>query len=543
MKDTIYVVGHRNPDSDSICSAIAYAELKKALGEDAIACRLGPLNEETKYILKKFQFENPLLLKDARSQLKDIEIDKANYIQDTSTINKAWKEMLGTGNRSLCIINDKKEIVGVISTSNLALMRMMTDVEIETLMATTTLKAIVETVDGKAIVETKDFKFNGKVLIVTMRDGESFAEEIKGNVCVLSDNVAKQKKLIELGASCLVITYGKEVLDEVKELAQKFGCAIIETEKATMEVARVINESFSIDKLMTKNIITYQEDEYVDDVAKKMMATRFRSYPVLNAEGDLVGAISRFHLLNHRKKRFILVDHSAKNQSIKNIDQAYLEEIIDHHHIGNIETDHPIYYRNQRCGSTSTIVAKMYQENGVTPTEQVAGLMLSAIISDTLHFKSATTTPLDQSTAQWLGEIAKIDIESYAMEMLNASVALEDATPTQILNRDLKKYDIGKYRIAIGQTNYHNIEDLQRILPEFRKNLKNEQEEKKIDLLIMMFTHVMAEGSMVVYSGPLSYIMDTVVSTRFDESSGYDADIISRKQQLVPKLSRLLKDM
>ncbi len=543
MKDTIYVVGHRNPDSDSICSAIAYADLKRCLGEDAIACRLGPLNEETKFILKKFDFENPLLLNDARSQLRDIEMDAPTSISSTSTINTAWREMLGTGNRSLCIVNGKNEVVGVISTSNLALMRMMNEDEVENLMSTTSLEAINETIGGEIVVNKEKFSSNGKVLIVTMRDGESFADEIKGSICILSDNVAKQKKLIELGAACVVVTYGKEILPEVRDLAKELGCAMIETSKPTMEVARVINESFSIDKLMTKNLITYRSDEYVDDVAKKMMTTRFRSYPVLNEEGELIGAISRFHLLNHRKKRFILVDHSAKNQSIKNIEHAHLEEIIDHHHIGNIETDHPIYYRNQRCGCTSTIIAKMYQENGIEPSQGIAGLMLSAIISDTLYFKSATTTELDKQTAQWLAELAGVDAESYAMEMLNASVALVDATPTQILNRDLKKYEIGRYRVAIGQTNYHNIEDLQAILPEFRENLKKEQEDKKIDLLIMMFTHVMAEGSMMVYTGPLSYIMESIISTKFDESSGYDPEIISRKQQLVPKLSSLLKNM
>ncbi|MFV0480074.1 MAG: putative manganese-dependent inorganic diphosphatase [Anaerorhabdus sp.] len=543
MEDKVYVTGHRNPDSDSICSAIAYAELKRLLGEDAIACRLGPLNEETKYILKKFGFENPLLLSDARSQLKDIEMDPPNTIRASSTIFKAWNEMLATGHRSLCIVDEKESIVGVISTSNLALTRMMNDEEIQELMASATLSALSETIQGRVVVDKSSFKSNGRVLIVPTMTVDNFADEIKQSVCVLSDNIEKQKKLIELGSACLIVTYGKPATPEVKALAEKFECAVIESQLSTMDVARVINESFSVDKVMTKNVITYQEDEYVDDVAKKMMTTRFRSYPVLNAEGVLVGAISRFHLLNHRKKRFILVDHSAKNQSIKNIDQAYLEEIIDHHHIGNIETDHPIYYRNQRCGCTSTIVAKMYQENGFEPTDGVAGLMLSAIISDTLYFKSATATPLDREVAQWLGELAGVDVEKYAVEMLNASVALVDATATQILNRDLKKYEIGRYRVAIGQTNYHNIKDIQAILPEFRENLKKEQEEKKVDLLIMMFTHVMAEGSMIVYEGPLSYIMDTVVATRFDDTSGYDADIISRKQQLVPKLSTLLKNM
>ncbi|MEF9968220.1 MAG: putative manganese-dependent inorganic diphosphatase, partial [Longicatena sp.] len=361
--------------------------------------------------------------------------------------------------------------------------------------------------------------------------------------CIMSDGILKQRQLVEGGAKCLIITCSQDVDDSVLRLAKENDCAIIQTSWDTMNVAKVINEAFPIRSIMTPHAMTFNENEFVDDVAKKMMNTRFRSYPVLNDDGKIAGAVSRYHLQNYRRKKFILVDHSARNQAINNIEEADIQEIIDHHHIGNIETDHPIYYRNQRCGCTATIISQLYQENGVTPDEQMAGILLSAIISDTLHFKSATTTELDKKTAMWLADLAHIDVDVYAIEMLSASVALIEATPSQILNRDLKSYDIGKYKLGIGQTNYHNIEDLQKILPEFRKNLELEVQEKKLDLLVMMFTHVMAEGTMFVYSGPLSYIMSNVMNTQFDETSGYDHDIISRKQQLMPKLSSMLKNI
>lgn len=543
MDNKIYVVGHKNPDSDSICSALAYANLKRELGEDAIPCRLGPLNDETKYILKKFGFENPLLLKDARSQLRDIEIDHANVINKKSTMKEAWSEMLGSSNRSLCVVDDNHNLTGVISTSNLAMTRLMLPEEMESLMQGATLDSISKTVEGVVLNVPHSFEHTGKVFIITLMNSDSFESQLNGSICILSDGVAKQKQLIRKGVKCLIITCGQQVPDEIYELARTHDCAIVATNWDTMNVAKVINESFPIEKIMTNNPFTYHDDEFVDDVAKKMMNTRFRSYPVLNEEGKIVGAVSRYHLLNYKRKKFILVDHSAKNQAINNIEDADIQEIIDHHHIGNIETDHPIYYRNQRCGCTATIVAQLYQENGLLPNKQISGILLSAIISDTLHFKSATTTDLDKQTAFWLAKIAEIDIESYAIEMLSASVALKDATPSQILNRDLKSYDIGRYHLGIGQTNYHNLEDLQAILPEFRSNLEKELQEKKLDLLVMMFTHVMAEGTMFVYAGPLSYIMETVMDTQFDENSGYDHDIISRKQQLMPKLSSMLKNM
>lgn len=263
----------------------------------------------------------------------------------------------------------------------------------------------------------------------------------------------------------------------------------------------------------------------------------------MDNEGNIVGAVSRYHLLKYEPKKFILVDHSSKMQTINNIDNAEVEEIIDHHHIGNIETSKPIFYRNQKCGCTCSIIAQLYKENGIVPDKAMAGIMLSAIVSDTLNFKSKTTTQFDIKQAEELSKLAEVDLNDYALQMLSASVALKDSTPTQILNRDLKIYEIGKYKIGIGQTNYRNIEDIQKLIPSFKENLEKEQSEKGLDLMIMMFTHVMAEGTMFVYNGPLSYVMNDLIATVFDHTSGYDHEIISRKQQLIPKLSNILKNM
>lgn len=544
MNDYLYVVGHKNPDSDSICSALAYANLKNKCGEPALACRLGPLNEESKFILKRFGLENPLLLKDARSQLRDIEMDEPNLIDAHATLNEAWNKMLTTPNRSLFVLDDQSKLVGIVSTTNLSLVRLLSNDELYNLMKTATLKDIAKTVKGVVDVEINNFKTNGKVYIVTLNQNEDFLDDFKDSICILSDGLQKQKLLIEKGAKCLIITCDRPVSQTIRHLALAEGCAIITTKLDTMNVAKVVNESFCVDKIMTKNVICFHDSEYVEDVSQKMAKSRVRSYPVLDYEGKVFGAISRYHLQNYHKKRFILVDHSAKNQAINNIDKAVIEEIIDHHHIGNIETDHPIFYRNQKCGCTATIIAILYQENGLLPDWQMSGILLSAIISDTLNFKSATTTPLDKTTAAWLAPRAGIEnIEEYAKEMLGASVSLKDASAHEILNRDLKLYDIGDYRLAIGQTNYNRLEQVQALLPEFKKIIEKEQVEQKCDLMVMMFTHVLAEGTLFVFYGPLSYVMADVIETRFDDHSGYDKDIISRKQQLMPKLSRILKSI
>ena len=294
---------------------------------------------------------------------------------------------------------------------------------------------------------------------------------------------------------------------------------------------------------MKRNVVTCLDTEYVNDVSQRLSHTRYRSYPVINQFGNIVGAISRYHLSNYERRRFILVDHSAKNQTINNIDEAIIEEIIDHHHIGDIQTTYPIYYRNMRCGCTSSIIAQIYQENGITPEKEFAGLMLGAIISDTMYFKSKTTTEFDKRMARWLADLAQVDLNEFALGVLSASISLKKSTPENILNRDLKTYEIGKYKIAIGQTNFEHMEDIQSILPSFKEYIEKEQSEKNYDLVIMMFSNIMAEGSMFVYSGPLKNIMKDLIETEIDEMSGYDSEIISRKQQLVPKLSNLLKMM
>ena len=543
MQQYVYIVGHKNPDTDSICSALAYAELKQRLGVHAIPCRLGPLNEETKYVLKRFGLENPLLLKDARSQLRDIDIDEPTLITTKTSLKEARDVLFKARNKSLFVLDEQQKLTGIVSTSNLASPRMMSDELMHKLMKTASLSSLAKTINGEIDYEPKNFKTNGKVFIVTLNDGTKFEENFRHSITILSDGNRKQRQLLEMGTRCMIITCDQEISPDNLELARKQDCAVIRTPWDTMKVAKVINEAFPVESLMSRNPITFQDDEYVDDVAKKMANTRYRSYPVLDIEGKAVGAVSRYHLLNYRRKKFILVDHSAKNQAINNIDDAEIEEIIDHHHIGNIETSYPIFYRNQRCGCTCTIIAQLYKENGIIPSAQMAGIMMSAIISDTLHFKSATTTQLDKDVAYGLAEIAGVDLDHYADEMLSASVALKESTPTQILNRDLKTYDMGKYKIAIGQTNYKNIEDIQAILPAFRQQLEKEQTAKQFDLMVMMFSHIMAEGTMFVYSGPLSYVMNEIIDTKFDDNSGYDHEIISRKQQLMPKLSVILKQM
>lgn len=544
MNNNIYVTGHKHPDSDSICAAITYADLLNKTGHEAVACRQGPLNEETKFILKKFHQENPLLLTDARAMLKDIDLDQPTSIPHDETVHHAWHLMLQTQNRSLFVTDDNGRLCGICTTSNLASVRIHPDADLESLVATASCSNIAKTIGGEVIFEPKNFHTNGIVHVITLDGNEATGYVLKDGIAILSSNANTQKMLLDAGTKCLVITCGVHVDPEVLESAKEKGCAIIETINDTMHTARVITECYSVEQIMTKKLITFNENEYVEDVAAKMNNSRVRSYPVLDDDGNVVGGVSRYHTRNYSRRKFALVDHSAKNQTINHIDDADIVAIIDHHHIGDVQTSMPIEYRNHKCGCTCTIITTLYREHNILPNADMSGLLMSAILSDTLNLKSATTTEEDRTTVQWLAGRAGItDVDEYAREMLGASVALKDSTPHEILNRDLKTYEIGRFRFAIGQTNYSHMEEVQKILPEFKKNLEKEQQEYKLDLMVMLFTDVMGDGSFFVYYGPLSYVLSDVIETKFDDHSGFDPHIISRKQQLMPRISEIIKNI
>ena len=544
MNETIYVTGHRHPDSDSICSAITYSDLLTRCGKKAVPCRQGPLNEETKFILKRFHQENPLLLTDARTMIRDIDIDPPLLMSKNETVHHAWHEMLRTQNRSIFVVDENEKLCGICTTTNLSYVRLQPDGDLSSLLATASLANIAKTIGGNIVVTPSEFDFNGTIRIVTVDDIESAPYDVKGAIVLLSTGRDKHLLLIEKGAAGIILTCGVKADQEVIQAAEAHGCALVECSEDTMHTARVISESYSVENIMTREPMFFRDNEYIDDVAQKMTKSRVRSYPVLDENDRIVGAIARYHTMNYPRRKFVLVDHSAVNQSAAHINEAEIVAIIDHHHIGGITTSLPIMYRNVKCGCTCTIISNLYQENGLLPDPDMSGLLLSAILSDTLNFRSATTTDMDRLAAKWLAERAGIeDIDAYAREMLGASVSLKDSSMEDILNRDLKNYQVEGYNFAIGQTNYSRMEEVQMILPEFKKTVEKEQAARKLDLLVMLFTDVMGNGSLFVFYGPLSYVISDLIQTRFDDHSGFDPDIISRKQQMIPKLSEVIKNI
>ncbi len=544
QNNNIYVIGHKHPDSDSICSAITYADLLNRLGRPAIPCRQGPLNEETKFILERFHQEHPLLMTDARAMIRDIDIDPPTFIQYNDTAHHAWHVMLAAKTRSLFVVDEECTLMGVVTNTDLSVCRLAPDASIDSLMARATMANIARTIGGQIVVNQVHFKSNGKVKIITLEDIENENIDLNNAIAILSSSEENQKLLMKLGVRLIIITCGKKASEEVQKMAREHGVGIIETEHDTMHTARVVTESYSVDNIMTTNVVSFKDTDLVDDVHMKMLNDRVRAYPVIDAFGKVIGSISRYHTRKYNRRKFALVDHSSTLQAINNLSRAEVVAIVDHHNIGDVTTSMPIEYRNHICGCTCTIITRMYRENGFEPSPDMCGLLLSAIISDTLNFKSTTTTKVDIETGKWLAEKAGItDIDAYARDMLGASVALEDSTPEEIISRDLKTYSIGKHRVSIGQTNFSHMEVVQKILPEIKEQVTKMQKTSGVSLLVMMFTDVMGEGSVFVYSGPQSNIMHEIIGTVFDEQSGFDPKIISRKQQMLPKVSALIADL
>jgi len=519
-----FVIGHKNPDTDSICASVAYAELKNILGFKCEAKRLGTLNEETKFAFKTFNVEAPDVLKDARCRLEDVELDKAIEINKNDSCNAAYNLVVQTNNRTLFVCDNHK-LIGIVSISDLTSIRLLNNKKREELLAKSSIRLIASDLNANIINETESFSINGKVSLYNP------SIDLKERIILISNKEDLDKIDDNVG---LVIYAGKEKVEN-----KSFN--LIETNMAIEDILRIIYEAIPVSLIMTSDYYSCNSKDYVDDVSSKIISTRFRCYPVIDDQGIIIGSISRYHLFNYKKHRFILVDHSSKSQTINNIDGAEIIEIVDHHHIGDITTTKPIYYRNQTCGCTCSIVYQLYKENNIVPRKEIAGLMLSAIISDTIYFISQTTTVLDINYAEELASIADVDLHDYAKKLLNASVKLKDADVVDIMTRDLKQYTFNGFKIAVGQTNYNNIQDVQSRQEEFKNELLKYQEDKGYHLLIMMFTSVKADGTLFYFFGPKSSCMFDILETKIDNHSCYDTNIISRKQQLIPLLSKALE--
>lgn len=545
-KKKVWVVGHKNPDTDAICAAISYAYLKNQTEDrEYIAKRAGNINEETRYVLECFDAALPELVTYVGAQIKDINIRKTAGVGSQISLKRAWELMKKLEVVTLPVTNQLGMLEGVIVTKDIATSYMDVLDNCVLSKARTQYKTIAETIDGEVLVGNEHAHFvRGKVVVATSNP-EYMADYIEeDDLVILGDREEVQLQAIKSNASCIIIGGGLEVSDEVKELAKKRDCVVITTPFDTFSIARLINQSMPIKQYMTKqDLITFAIDDYVDDVKEVMSKVRHRDFPVLGENGKYVGMISRRNLMNMQKKQIVLVDHNEKSQAVDGIGEAEILEIIDHHRLGSLETISPVYFRNQPLGCTSTIIYQMYEEKGVAIPKQIAGLLLSAIISDTLMFRSPTCTALDKAVAEQLAKLAKVDIEEHAKEMFRAGSDFKNKTTEEIFYQDFKIFHTDDCDFGVAQISAMSREELDRIGEQLRPFLSQVLGEKKLDMVYVMLTDILEESSMVIFGGnDAGKLLARAFKKQEDARGVLLEGIVSRKKQMIPTLMNALAE-
>jgi manganese-dependent inorganic pyrophosphatase len=550
----VWIVGHRHPDTDSICAAIAYADLKNKIEErdvpgpddrvHYIAKRAGKVSAETAYVLNYFKADAPEAISDVGTQIKDISIRQIEGVNGHISMKKAWEMMKILNVVTLPIVSKKNKLEGVIVTGDIATSYM--DVYDNTVLskAKTQYKNIVETLGGKLLTGNEHGYFvRGKVVIAIGTKDVLLNTVEKDDLVIIGNREESQMLSIEANCSCMVITNGIEVSQNVINAAKQRDVVLISTPYDTFAAARLINQSVPVKSFMTKDDITYFHlDDYVDEVRETVAKIRHRDFPILDANQNYVGMFSRRHLMTRQRKKVILVDHNEKTQAVNNIEEAEILEIIDHHRLGSLETMAPVYFRNQPLGCTSTIIYQMYQEKGIPITEQIAGLLCAAILSDTLVFRSPTCTEMDKEAAQKLAEIAGIKVEAFGKAMFEAGSDYENKTEAEILNQDFKIFHSGDIAFGVSQVSAMSREELDRVQSRIMPSLKELCVEKKLDMTFVMLTDILSESTNLVFEGADA---EAVVRDAYGSAPQEGVllkGVVSRKKQLIPTLMNALAE-
>lgn len=539
-KRTVCVVGHKNPDTDSICSAIAYAYLKNQTDDKNYnyrPVRAGQISAETQYVLERFEAETPRLLENIGTRVKDMEIRNVPGVGRSISLKKAWTLMMTQHLFTLPITNEQNQIEGLITINDIAKSYMGEYDSAIVSRARTPYRNILETLDAEMIVGDEDAYFEqGKIVIAAANPDvmEDYIE--RHDMVILGNRYESQLCAVEMQAGCIVVCLGAPVSRTIKRLAEERNCTIIVTPLDTYAVARLINQSMPVEFYMRKdNLMTFRLSEYTETIRETMSRKRYRDFPILDNKGYYVGMISRRNLLGVHKRGLILVDHNEVSQAVDNVLDAEIMEIIDHHRLGSIETLSPVYFRNQPVGCTGTIIYQMFLEQCVEIPANIAGLLCSAIISDTLMFRSPTCTPLDIHAANMLAQIAGIECESYAKKMFAAGSDLESKTPEEIFYQDFKKFEIGDLNIGIGQITSMSGDELneikKRLFP-FVSKVYNTQE---MDILCFMLTNIVEESTeLICYGKDAEEVVKEAFHQKLEDHCVVVPGVVSRKKQLIP---------
>ena len=540
-QEKIFVIGHKNPDTDSICSAIAYCDIKNRTTQDSkyIAKRAGQINEETEYVLNRFGVQPPGYLSNIGTQVKDMDIRLSPEANKSMSLKNAWDLMQENSIVSLPIREKDGTLEGLITIGDIAKTYMDTTDSYLLSRARTQYQRIAETIGGKVVEGNGHGYFvQGKIMVATANPDKMKEYVEENDMIIMGNREEDHLQAIEQNVSCIIVGLGIEVTEKVLKLAHEKDIIIISSPYDTFTISRLINQSIPVKYIMkTENLVTFNTEDFTDDIQDVMIKHRHRAFPVIDKKGKCIGTISRRNFLDMHRKKVVLVDHNEKDQAVDNIDKAEIMEIIDHHKLGTLQTMQPISFRNQPVGCTGTIMYQMYGEQKLEIPPKIAGLLCAAIISDTLMFRSPTCTPLDEVTARKLAEIASINIEELAQEMFNAGSNLKGKSAEEILFLDFKQFTVNDTMFGVGQVNSMSAEELkeikERVLPHMEKARKNHG----LNMIFFMLTNIITESSELICCG--AEAREKIISA-YDLQD--DAEIlmlkgvVSRKKQLVPTL-------
>ena len=544
MKNTkpIYIIGHRNPDTDSICSAIGYAHLKQALGENVVAARAGKVNAETKYALEYFHMQQPLLLSDLYPRVKDVLLDCKIVVKQHDTLRQLGEIMRDHDLRSVPVTDSKGILVGIVTVSDLAKryfqelgMANLSDMRVR-------YRDIIAAIDAKVLVDGIESDFIQGDVRIAAGSLKTIKAGIKENDIVLIGDRHDETIIdcVEQGISVLIITGNGRVSADVIEAAEARHMFVLSTPYDTYTTARLINQCVPVRRIMHETPVCFKPMDLLSDIKGTMEETHYRNYPVIE-NGRLVGLVSRDELTMPERDRVILVDHNERGQAVEGIEEAKIVEVIDHHRLGGIQTSEPIFTHAEPVGCTATIVANMHWQQDVDIPAPVAGLLLSAILSDTVLFKSPTCTPYDKKTAERLAEIAGVDLKEYGMAMLKAGSGIGDMTPMEIAKNDSKEFQMGDYHLLISQISVMDTKEVLGLEPQLIEAMTTICEKEGFDMSLVMVTDILEEATYLLYAGSPKTLIGEAFKKDASGTHVYLPGVMSRKKQIVPPLSEAVK--
>ena len=546
MSEIVYVSGHKNPDTDSICSAIAYSYLLNATNKyNAVPVRLGEVNRETEYVLKRFGVEHPVLLKTVKQKVEDLNYDKVTVFSKDLTLKTAWFLLKQQNLKSAPILDEHGQLLGLLSTSNI-IEGYMDQWDSEVLKkAKTPVENVIDTLEANVIYLNEALKvINGDIHIAAMSGNEAKKRIHENDVVIVGgDRSDDLEELISVKPSLIILTGSLTADENVVKKCEEQGISIISTPFNTYQTSQQIVQAVPVEYVMIKgDIKTFSTDDTLDYMKEVMSETRYRGYPVIDLNNRCVGSISRFALLKGLRKKVILVDHNERGQSIPGIEEADILEIVDHHRVADIQTVGPLLFRGEPLGSTATIVTRMFEEQDVEMPSHIAGLLLGAVVSDTLLFKSPTCTPVDTKIAKKLAEIAGVDIQEFAMEMFKAGTSLVGKTVDEIFNQDFKKFSFDNLQVGVAQVNSMDIEGFLPYKKDMLDYMNKFAEDNNLEFTLLLLTDIINANSEIFVGGPRPELVEKAFNVQLTDRQGTLEGVISRKKQVVPAITAVMSE-